>query len=146
MGNPPLLQHALAEYLRRGMYDEHLQRVVPQYRERRDAMQEALHRSMPHGTRWTRPGGGYCCWVTLPKGGAYEDLPRATLQQGVAYTPGEVFLARPDGRTHLRLCFGGLKPRAIHEAVGTIGKLISERLARRPVAVPRGLAKAAPLV
>ncbi len=146
MGNPPLLQHALAEYLRRGMYDEHLRRVIPQYRERRDAMHEALQKHMPHGAKWTRPQGGYCCWVTLPEGGAFDDLPRAALQNGVAYTPGEVFLARPCNRTHLRLCFSGLRPRPIREAIGIVGKLIAERMNRRPAVVPRGLAKAAPLV
>ncbi len=111
-----------------------------------DAMLEALKRTMPRGATWTRPRGGYCCWVTLPEGGAFEDLPRATLQQGVAYTPGEVFLARPDDRTHLRLCFGGLKPGTIREALDIIGKLICERMNCRPPTVRRGLAKAAPLV
>ncbi len=145
MGNPPLLQHALAEYLRRGLYAEHLRRVIPQYRERRNAMLDALQRSMPREATWTRPRGGYCCWVTLPQEGAFGDLPRAALQQGVAYTPGEVFLTRPDDRTHLRLCFGGVKPRAIRDAVDTIGKLVRERMAGRPAA-RREMAKAAPLV
>lgn len=146
MGNPPLLQHALAEYLRRGQYAEHLRHVIPQYRERRDAILDALQRAMPGGTTWTRPRGGYCCWVTLPEGGMFDDLPRAALQQGVAYTPGEVFLSRPDDRTHLRLCFGGVKPRAIREAVDTIGRLVCERMECRTPATPRGLTKAAPLV
>jgi len=146
MGNPPLLQHALAEYLRRGQYTEHLRRVVPQYRERRDATLDALQRSMPPGTTWTKPRGGYCCWVTLPEGGTFDDLSRAALQQGVAYTPGEVFLTRPDDRTHLRICFGGVKPRAIRDAIDTIGKLVAERLERRPAAARHGMAKAAPLV
>ena len=146
MGNPPLLQHALAEYLRRGQYAEHLRRVIPQYRERRDATLDALQRSLPGGTTWTKPRGGYCCWVTLPAGGMFDDLRRAALQQGVAYTPGEVFLTRPDDRTHLRLCFGGVKPRAIREAIDTIGKLVCERMECRPAPSRSGLAKAAPLV
>jgi DNA-binding transcriptional MocR family regulator len=55
-------------------------------------------------------------------------------------------MARPCNRTHLRLCFSGLRPRAIREAIGIVGKLIAERMNRRPAVVPRGLAKAAPLV
>lgn len=146
MGNPPILQHALAEYLRRGQYAEHLRRVIPQYRERRDATLDALQRSMPRDAVWTKPRGGYCCWVTLPAGGMFDDLRRAALQQGVAYTPGEVFLARPDDRTHLRLCFGGVRPRAIRDAIETIGRLVCERMDCRPAPLRSGLAKAAPLV
>jgi DNA-binding transcriptional MocR family regulator len=105
---------------------------------------DSLAATMPEGTTWTRPRGGYCCWVTLPPGGSYGDLNRAALQAGVAYTPGEVFLAGPDDRTHLRLCFGGTTPSAIRGALGSIGRLVEQRLAGSPT--PHADLKAAPLV
>ena len=145
LGSSPLLQRALAEFLRRGDYAEHLSRIVPRYRERRDALLEALDSAMPEGTTWTRPAGGYCCWVTLPEGGSFGDLNRAALQAGVAYTPGEVFLTRSDQRTHMRLCFGGARPGAIRDALGVLGDLVAQRLRRAPHA-KRPALKTAPLV
>lgn len=145
LGAPPLLQRALAEFLRRGLFEKQLKRVLPHYKERRDALQDGLKKCMPAGTTWTRPRGGFCCWVTLPRGGSYTDLHRATLQQGVAYTPGEVFLTRPGNHDHLRLCFGGLKPAAIRESLAVLGKLVKERLGQATLGRP-GLARSSPLV
>ena len=38
------------------------------YRERRDAMLDALDDLMPAGARWNVPDGGFYVWVTLPDG------------------------------------------------------------------------------
>ena len=61
-----LLQAALAEFLESGGYDRHLTRIRRVMRSRRDALLAALERSMPDGTSWTEPEGGYQCWVELP--------------------------------------------------------------------------------
>ena len=129
---PPILQRTLGEFLRRGLFKKHLERVVPIYAARRDAMLEALAEAMPDGVEWTAPEGGYCVWVTLPEHRSLADLYPAALERGVAFTPGDVFQAQPEPRRHLRLCFGTLTDDRIRQGVATLGQLIETRL-RTPV-------------
>src|SRR6185436_340768 len=42
LGNSELMQHALAEFLERGYLTGHLARTLPEYRRRRDALEETL--------------------------------------------------------------------------------------------------------
>ena len=58
------------------------------YRERRDAMLDALDDLMPAAGPWNVPGGGFYVWLTLPEGlDAKAMLPRAVTAR-VAYVPG----------------------------------------------------------
>ncbi len=123
-----ILQRALALYLRNGGLKRHLRRVLPVYRERRDALLDALDRHMPSGVSWTQPRGGFCCWLTLPRHHALTDIHRVALEHGLAVAPGEVFLAQPDASLHLRLAFGCQTVEAIRSGVGLLGELIRERL------------------
>ncbi|MEP7287015.1 MAG: PLP-dependent aminotransferase family protein [Chloroflexota bacterium] len=142
LAGAPLLQRAFANFLHRGRLKIHLRRVLPHYRERRDALLQALQYAMPHGVEWTRPEGGFCCWITLPDDQMSSDLYHEALQHGVAFTPGDAFLIKPDGHYHLRLCFGSSTPEAIHEGVNRLGELLRERTTVRF----RGRARDLPLV
>ena len=134
---PPLLQRTLAEFLRRGLFRAHVERVLPIYRARRDALVDALTASMPDGVSWSVPEGGYCSWVTLPAHPALADLLPSALARGVAYSPGEVFQVQAEPGRHLRLCFGTLAEDRIRRAVSTLGELIQERLRTTPAVVER---------
>ena len=92
---------------------------------------EALAEAMPEGVQWTSPEGGYCAWVTLPERGDFDPLYRVALSRGVAYTPGEVFLAAPDRRKHLRLCFSSQDESGIEAAVLILGEIISDLAGRQ---------------
>ena len=91
---------------------------------------------------WTRPAGGFCCWLTLPRVPA--DFHQRALRQGMAFTPGDVFLVQPDENTHVRLCFSGLSPDLIREAITILGRLVEETTLPSPRV--RGLPHALPLV
>jgi DNA-binding transcriptional MocR family regulator len=140
---PTFVQRALAEFLQRGRLQGHLRRVLPHYRDRRDALLRSLERWMPPGVSWTRPEGGFCCWLTLPQHAALDGLYRMALDRGVAYTPGEVFMTQPDDHQHIRLCFGAQPPEVIREGVALLAELLHERLSRENVSTP---AQWAPLV
>lgn len=125
------LQRALAEFLHNGGLRRHLRRVLPIYRERRDAMLSALRMNMPGGVQWTRPAGGLVCWLTLPSQPSMSDLLAATQQAGWNFAPGEVFLAQPEASQHLRLSFGQAPPETIRSGVETLAKLVKERIGQR---------------
>jgi len=124
---PLTLQRALAEFLSRGLVGEHIERILPEYRRRRDTVLKALKKSMPAGTTWTRPEGGLCLWVRLPGNLSAGDLYGEALERGVVFAPGEVFLAG-DGsgsaRSHLRLCFGRHGPEDLSEGVTILAEVI----------------------
>lgn len=130
LGSPSLLQLALARFLSDGGLKRHLRKVLPIYRGRRDAALSALAHAMPPGVTWTKPKGGFCCWLTLPKRHSLHDLDQAILQNGWAFAPGEVFLVEPDGAKHFRVCFGQQEIDIIQNGIATLGRLIRDRLQR----------------
>jgi len=83
---------------------------------------------VPEGVAWTTTQGGYCCWVTLPEDGYFDDLYRTALSRGVAYTPSDVFKVGPEARQHMRLCFGAAKESDIRQAAHTLGEIVKERM------------------
>ncbi|MDP4301306.1 aminotransferase-like domain-containing protein [Leptothrix discophora] len=113
-----------------GFLDRHLPTVRARYKAQRDAMQQALTRHLPAGTRWQPPQGGMFFWLTLPDGcDALALLPQA-VEAGVAYVPGAAFYAdHADTRT-LRLSFVTLSPEQIDAAVALLGGVLRRHLER----------------
>jgi 2-aminoadipate transaminase len=97
------------------------------YRDRRDAMAQALSTYLPKITH-TMPTGGFYLWLTLPEGlDSKEMLPRA-ITELVAYTPGTAFFANGDGRANLRLAFCFPEPAFITEGIKRLARVITEEL------------------
>ena len=87
------------------------------YRERRDAMIDALEDLMPAACTWNSPRGGFYVWVTLPPGiDAKAMLPRAVTAR-VAYVPGTAFYADGFGAGSMRLSYCYPTPERIREGV-----------------------------
>jgi len=143
ISGPHLLQRALANFLHRGRFKIHLERVIPEYRARRDELMLALAHKMPSTAQWTRPTGGFCCWLTLPRLPA--DFYQQALRRGMAFTPGEAFLIEPEEQSHIRLCFGGLPPQLIREAITILAALLEQSSAPLSERM-RGLSHELPLV
>jgi 2-aminoadipate transaminase len=143
--SPPLTQRALAIFIEHGWWHSHIKRMLPRYRERRDTLLQAMQRFFPPGVSWTRPQGGFACWVTLPPEVAITDLYMSAISRGVAFAPGEAFSAAPDGRPHLRLCFSVEPPEHLAEAIAILGSLLRERSASQSLATP-SLAEYVPMV
>ena len=126
------------EVARDGFLDEHVKLIRRVYRERRDAMLEALQAEFPSEVTWTRPQGGLFLWVTLPEGLDAQQLFAAAIQEHVAFVPGESFYApngtTEEGRRHLRLNFSASDPEKIHEGIRRLGVAIRRQLdALRPL-------------
>jgi 2-aminoadipate transaminase len=105
--------------------------LVDVYRRRRDACLAALERHFPAGTTWTRPGGGFYVWVTIPGADTKAMLSEA-VARGVAYVPGTAFFPDGSGRDRLRLAFCYPPEDAIEEGVRRLGELLAELPAASP--------------
>src|SRR5689334_14061067 len=76
-------QRLFEEYVRRGWIDEQLAASRALYSRKARLLLDALARTMPPGTRWTEPRGGFFSWLTLPAGGDATDLARRAVDRGV---------------------------------------------------------------
>jgi 2-aminoadipate transaminase len=119
-------QYIALEMLQRGLDVAKLRTV---YRERRDAMLEALDKHFPNGATWTRPAGGLFVWVTLPERiDAMALLPKA-VENNVTFVPGEDFHADDSGKNTIRLNFSNAGVDAIHAGIERLASLIKQALA-----------------
>ena len=100
-----LSQAALAEFIRRGYLARHLARMSKVYRQRLEALEEALEKHMPEETSWTKPEGGMCLWVSLPPGFDAAELLIHVRERGVLFVPGRYFYSQHPQPNTLRLGF-----------------------------------------
>lgn len=115
----------LARYLDGVDWPAHVAARQGAYRDRRDAMLQALEAHMPAGVTWNRPAAGFFIWLTLPAGvGASALLPRA-LDAHVAFLPGKAFAAAPDAPdATIRLSFSNVDPVWIGEGVARLAAVL----------------------
>jgi len=100
--------------------------LVETYRSRRDVMLDALEEHLAGEATWTRPGGGFYVWVTVPDWLDTKALLAAAVERQVAYVPGTAFY--PDGRgaNQMRLAFCYPTEERIREGVARLGSLIHD--------------------
>ncbi len=138
---PAFSQMAVSAYLRNHDWQGQVKAFREMYRERRDAMIEALDDMMPAAARWNVPDGGFYVWLTLPEGlDAKAMLPRAVTAR-VAYVPGTAFFADGFGAQSMRLSFCYPTPERIREGVRRLVGVIEEELELRTTfgaALPAG--------
>ncbi|MGD0709239.1 MAG: PLP-dependent aminotransferase family protein [Anaerolineaceae bacterium] len=116
------------EVSRHGFLDKHVVAIRKLYRERRDAMFDALEEHMPGGVKWTHPLGGLFLWATLPKGIDTNDLLKDAVKEKVAFVPGESFHPCGGGENTIRLNFSYCTPEIINEGIGRLGTVIKKKL------------------
>ena len=105
-----------------------MDKIVPVYGQRRQAMIDALHEFMPAEVSWTEPEGGLFLWITVPKCIDTDQLINVALERGVVFAPGSSFF--PDGRGHdsFRVAFCFESPENLREAVRRLAEVIEEQL------------------
>jgi 2-aminoadipate transaminase len=124
-------QMAISRYLATQPWLDQIKLFRELYRERRDAMLEALDQHFPASAVWTKPGGGFYVWVTLPEGiDTKAMLPRAITAR-VAYVPGTAFYADGFGTWSMRLSYCYPTPERIQEGVRRLASVIDEEMELR---------------
>ncbi|WP_182112547.1 MULTISPECIES: PLP-dependent aminotransferase family protein [unclassified Actinotalea] len=116
-------QLAISTYLAHHDWRHQIKLYREMYRQRRDAMIEALEEHIPEAS-WTVPDGGFYTWVKLPEGlDAQAMLPRAVTAL-VAYVSGTAFYADGQGSDHMRLSFCYPTPERIREGVRRLAGVV----------------------
>lgn len=132
-----LTQHLAARYMTDYGLDKHLAEIRPIYREKRNAMIEALEKYMPkhEGVRWTRPDGGLFIWVWLPEGVDTQEMISHAIERKVAYVPGASAFVDGTGHNTMRLSYSSSTLEQIDEGIRRLADVVrSEIEAKVPTA------------
>ena len=121
-----LPQMAVAEFLDTGGYDHHLRALRRRLGEQVRAMTEAVSEHFPHGTRVSRPAGGFVLWVELPPGTSALDLHARAMERGICVAPGPIFSAKSRFSSFIRISCGYPFNDAIARAVATLGRTATQ--------------------
>jgi len=100
-----------------GNFEQHLQAIREAYGRQCRAMIESIGRIFPPDVRCTRPDGGMFLWVTLPPGFSAMNLFELAIKKGVAFVPGQAFVAHGGGENTLRLNFSNCDEPRIVEGI-----------------------------
>lgn len=120
-------QMVISEYLSQADWKGQIETFRGVYKERRDAMLEALEEHLPD-LNWNVPNGGFYIWCSLPENlDSKAMLPRAVTEL-VAYTPGTAFFADGGGRQNLRLSFCYPTPENIKIGIRRLATVIRGEL------------------
>lgn len=123
-----LTQYIAQRWLATQPWFDHVARSRETYRERCEALLDALSSEMPAGCSWSAPTGGFFVWASLPEGIDARELLARAIRARVAYVPGQAFYADGGGGDHLRLSFGYSTTEQIREGVRRLAKVIRAEL------------------
>lgn len=123
-----LCQYIIYEYLSSGKLEKHIQRIIADYRAKRDRMVETMRATFPDGVKWTEPEGGLFLWVELPENMSAKELLPKAVEKKVAYVYGQPFF--PDGRgaNTLRLNFSNATLENIEEGIKRLAELLEANM------------------
>ena len=124
-GSASLDQLAFADFLSKGEFDRHLRRMRPIYRERRDAMLDALARYLPD-IRTTGASAGLHVLALLPRGVDEATVIERALTSGVKVTGlRHTYHAADPARGGLILGYGQVSAAQIDEGVRLLAAAVS---------------------
>jgi len=126
--SPTYTQLIVAEYLRRGLLSEQIEKIRKIYGRKLEVMLKALERYMPKGVEWSKPEGGLFLWVKLPKRLSANDLFPKAIESKVAYVVGSAFHCNGRGQNTIRLNFSFPTEQQIDEGIQRLAKMIKENL------------------
>ncbi|WP_240912002.1 MULTISPECIES: PLP-dependent aminotransferase family protein [unclassified Thermococcus] len=125
---PTISQYIALEYLKRGYFEEyHLNKGLPGYKEKRDAMLNALEESLPDA-EFTRPIAGMFVMLFLPEGADGMAFAGELMEKkGVVVVPGKPFYTDESGGNAIRLNFSRPSKEEIEEGIKRLAELYCEK-------------------
>ena len=126
MGSSPYLGRTVAEMIRNGDLDRHVERLRAIYRRKLERLCDALDEHCGDYISYQRPGGGFFVWVGLRPGLSALEVQRVANEKGVIIGAGPHFFADSNVTQHLRLAFSYTPVEEIEEGVHRLGEALRE--------------------
>jgi 2-aminoadipate transaminase len=126
-------QLAISSYLADQPWRDQISSFCKIYKVRRDAMLTAMDKHFPKEATWTKPGGGFYVWATLPAEIDTKALMPKAIVAKVAYVPGTAFYADGFGSWSMRLSYCYPTPERITDGIKSLGEVIKKEMERRSI-------------
>jgi 2-aminoadipate transaminase len=124
-----LVQHLAYDICQRGLIRTHVRRIRKVYKERRDAMLQAMEEHFPPEVTWIRPQGGLFLWARMPEHADSRELLKLAIEEKVSFVPGSAFYpGGDDGLCCMRLNFSYSRPQLIEEGILRLSRAIRRML------------------
>ncbi len=128
ISTPGLIQRAFDLYLRKGLWEKHLEYMKEKYQQRYHVMLEAMTNYLPPEITYSKSGGGLSFWLKLPAGGSSNHFYTRCLEKKVIISPGSLFSASDERDSeYFRLSFAGLYPDEIVKGIQALSEAYEYR-------------------
>ena len=119
-------QNAVAHFLALGHHDSLVHRLAHSYRQRWEAMDQALKEHLPESSR-APAFGGSAFWVKLPEGAEADVIERIAGENSILVVSGNNYFLDPrPENAYLRLGFSSIPSEKINDGIARLAKLIKE--------------------
>jgi 2-aminoadipate transaminase len=122
-------QLLVLRYLEKGLYYPVVERAIPLYRERKNAMTDAIKRYFPEEFSHTDPDGGLFIWGEFKTPFDTAAMLNEAVSRNVVYVQGQAFYANGTGANTIRLNFSNENPETINQAVKILGDISKKTIA-----------------
>ena len=134
MGTSPFQGRVIAEMIRNGDLERHIDRLRGIYKRKLERVEDALARYCGEFAGYEKPLGGFFLWLLLRPGIPAQDVLRAAAEKGVIVGGGPQFFADGEATNHLRLAFSYVPMEEIEEGIQLLGEAmasVAERAAAK---------------
>lgn len=132
MGSSVFLGRVIAEMVRNGDLDRHIERLRGIYARKLERTEDALRRYCADYCTWRSPRGGFFLWLLLRPGLEASAVQQAAMSRGVIVGQGPQFFADGQATNHLRLAFSYVAMEDIEEGIHRLGEAMAEVAAKSP--------------
>lgn len=126
----PFNQYIIAEFMKRGLLDPHIEKICKIYKEKMKIMLSAMDEFFPQEVEWTRPEGGLFSWATCPEHVNTRELFESAIIQRVAYVTGSAFFSNGGGENTMRLNFSHPSNEMIPEGIKRLSKVLKSAITK----------------
>jgi len=124
-----LTQLIIRKYLEKGYFYPNIEKGLPIYRKRRNAMVAALDKYMPAEFTHTNPEGGLFIWGEFNAPIDTSEVFKDAIAKNVAYIQGNVFFAANPPVNAIRLNYSNEDPERIEAGIRVLGEVFKEKIA-----------------
>lgn len=125
-----LSQLIVYEYIKRGYLFPNIKKSLPIYRERKNAMIDAIHKYMPEEFKFVNAEGGLFIWGGFDVPIDTTALAPEAIKHDVAYIQGQVFYPAGDVTNMLRLNFSNASVERIDGGMHRLGDMFKAEIAK----------------